>query len=85
MLIFLEGLEEHREDLEGPEEDCDDPEGLEELGENLEGLEDTGDTRGAAPVPASAQARPEHSLEEDSFKTLTISSQTNSLRNSLAC
>ena len=35
----------------------------------LEELEGAGNAWGAALVPASAQARPVHSLEEDSFKT----------------
>ena len=44
-------------------------EGLKDVGDKLKDLDDAGDDRDAALVPASAQARPEHSLEEDSFKT----------------
>ena len=39
-------------------------EGVEDVGEDLENLEDTSNTWGAAPAPASAQARPEHSLSK---------------------
>ena len=49
----LEGLEEHDEELE------------KELKEERE----VAAVDGATPAPASAQARIEHSLEEDFFKT----------------
>ena len=60
--------------LEGLEEDGEDLQGLKELGEDVESLEEIGEARGVAPAPASAQAQPKHSLEEDSFKTLTNNS-----------
>ena len=56
MLIFLEGLEEHREDLEGIKELGENLEGPEDVGEDLDELEDAGAAQGAAPVPANSSS-----------------------------
>ena len=66
-LAITWSLKGDNDDLEGLKDAGNDPEGLEEGAANLEGLKDTGGAQDAAPVPASAGAQPEHSLEEDSL------------------
>ena len=70
LAMDLEGLEGADDKLEGPKGAGDKLEELEDGGDDPGEPEDAGDgTGGAALVPASAKAEPEHSVEEDYFYT----------------